>query len=106
MSILYLTIRRYHIPAKIQEHVDYITPGIRLDGGRWGGKKELKKRAMGTSKSKRTVRPPHTPPRPLPMTLESLMESIQAAPLARCDSVITPECVTGITSHHPPRDAR
>lgn len=90
-------MNRYYIPSQLQEHVDYITPGIRLHGGRWGGRKELKKRAMNPSKTER-IRPPHTTPRPLPISLESLTESIQADPLSKCDSVITPECIIGIFS--------
>jgi tripeptidyl-peptidase I len=87
---------RYHLPSKIKEHIDYITPGIRLIGGRWGGKSKLRKRAADGSKTTGLLRAHHTPPRPLPVNVETLAASVQASPLANCDRYITSDCLKGI----------
>jgi tripeptidyl-peptidase-1 len=87
---------RYHIPSKIQEHVDYITPGIRLHGGRWGGKKGLRRRASDSSLTKRSISKPHTQPRQFPMEMATFLDATRVSPLANCDIVVTPACLQGI----------
>jgi len=81
---------------KIKEHVDYITPGIRLIGGRWGGKSKLRKRGSDSSRTTGLLRAHHTPPQPLPVNVESLATSVKSSPLSNCDSYITPDCLKGI----------
>jgi hypothetical protein len=87
---------RYHVPSKIQEHVDYITPGIRLHGGRWGGKRGLRRRASDSSVTKRSISGTHTQPRQFPMEMATFLDTTKASPLANCDIVITPPCLLGI----------
>lgn len=81
-SLTYLKIR-YHVPAHIQEHVDYITPGIKLFAPKRSSNptSDLEKRASYK----------------LPALLNSVglsLEALLAIPeLAVCDVAITPACI-------------
>ncbi|KAI9688708.1 MAG: hypothetical protein M1822_001065 [Bathelium mastoideum] len=96
---------RYHIPAKLQKHIDYITPGVKLsapeslrDGmkkkrsmmnrssvvSRWAKKaSRLESRGIYQGDGPR----PFTPGMPLVKN---------ASHLATCDSAVTPACVAAL----------
>jgi tripeptidyl-peptidase-1 len=85
---------RYHVPAHIQEHVDYITPGIKLFApNRKGGETDLDKRTFGITSGK--GKDGYSPPlmKPLGLSIEALLA---LAELSVCDQYITPPCVAGI----------
>ena len=99
-DVSHLMACRYHLPFDIQKHVDFITPGIRLHGGRWRGKDGLRKRAHDSSLAKRSVRDHNTQLRPLPMDAARFLETNKASPLANCDIAITPQCLRGMVTIH------
>ncbi|CAG8984083.1 hypothetical protein HYALB_00003025 [Hymenoscyphus albidus] len=76
---------QYHVPAHIQEHIDYITPGIKLHiPMRKRSKGSVDKRTFGVTGGKnRVVHPPDF--RPMP-------DFMAQAPTG-CDTMITPECI-------------
>lgn len=97
---------RYHLPAHVREHVDYITPGIRLfatRGGRTqGGGSDLEKRTFGVTSKKPGKQPPIM--KPLPMALSSILAMAESA---ICDVAITPQCIASKLVHdHEVRIAR
>lgn len=83
------------MPAHIQEHVDYITPGIKLfvPNQKDSVERDLDKRTFGVTSAKGTagLSPPLT--KPLGITIAKLLELVG---LATCDQFITPDCVAGI----------
>jgi tripeptidyl-peptidase-1 len=78
---------RYHVPAHIQEHVDYITPGVKLFS-------EKRRPNRNSDLEKRSYK--------LPVLLESLgttLEALLAIPeLVACDIAITPACIKALYS--------
>jgi tripeptidyl-peptidase-1 len=83
---LALTKVRYHIPAQLQKHVDYITPGIRLREGRFRDGSKMKKRDLRIGD--RTTQSSTLLP-------DISIEGVQADPLANCSNVSTPACIRG-----------
>ncbi|KAK3647834.1 Tripeptidyl-peptidase sed1 [Elasticomyces elasticus] len=79
----------YHVPAHVQSHVDYITPGIKLYATR--AKKadsaELEKRGWRGPPHR-----PHPPKRPMPPG----MPSPPSMGLQHCDTVATPDCIAAL----------
>lgn len=77
---------RYYIPEHVQEHVDYVTPGIKHLGVKGGSSSSLDKR---TKNFKNPGLPPLT--KPLDIALDLLKEAL----LTTCDLAVTPECIQG-----------
>lgn len=77
-----LTTGRYHVPSHIQEHIDYLTPGIKLFAPKRPGnsKRDIEKRDY--------MLPPLL--KSLGMTLEALLAIPE---LLVCSIAITPACV-------------
>ncbi|TVY45378.1 Tripeptidyl-peptidase [Lachnellula subtilissima] len=81
----------YHVPAHIQKHVDYITPGIKLVAPfrKSNEDPELQKRIFGVTSG-------HKLP-PLLKGLEMTVEAILAVPeLLICGTVVTPACIKAL----------
>ena len=96
--VVLIFVFRYHVPARIRKHVDYITPGIKLlaTGMRGHGGKGIQKRTFGIT-GQRNKQPPLKAPLPMPMA--AIAQSlVSAAPLSICDVAITPPCVKGTIS--------
>lgn len=76
---------QYHVHEDVKDHVDYITPGIRLLASRTT-------RPSSSELEKRTFKLP-----PLLAPLPLLIQEILALPeLAICDQVITPACINAM----------
>ena len=89
MKVSVLTSHRYSLPHHVREHVDYITPGLKLlTPSKSRQDPELHKRIFGvTTKGKDLLRPIL---KSLPETLASLL----ALPLsALCDVAAVPLCI-------------
>lgn len=86
---------QYHLPKKIQEHVDFVYPGVKAVKLPTGLKKrrdeQKKKRGFGKPTS---MQPPKI--RPAPKIMPLLNET------ANCDSVITPICIQALYGIPPP----
>lgn len=78
---------RYHLPAHVQPHVDYITPGVKLISTKKG---RASKRSTGLGKGKG-----HGPLR-RPKNTFGTFSHYNPSSLATCDEVITPECVKAL----------
>ncbi|KAF2770431.1 subtilisin-like protein [Teratosphaeria nubilosa] len=77
----------YHVPAHVKQHIDYITPGIKLYATKAGkpASGEVQKRIFGVGSG--NSQPPPTLPLPIGLPpLDTLL-------LGFCDIVITPECI-------------
>lgn len=85
------------MPANIQEHLDYITPGIKLfaPNRKDSANIDLDKRTFGVTsdKGKAGFSPPLT--KPLGITIAELLSLLG---LTGCDQYITPDCVAGIST--------
>jgi len=84
---------RYHVPEHLHEHIDYITPGIKLysparKGEAVGVKNPLDKRTFGVTNGKPGKLPPLL--EPLPMLLSELLALPE---LEICQYAITPACI-------------
>ncbi|KIN00382.1 hypothetical protein OIDMADRAFT_164812 [Oidiodendron maius Zn] len=83
---------KYHVPAHIQEHVDYITPGIKLfaPNQKESGEMDVDKRTFGVTsqKGKAGFSPPLSRPLDIP-----ILELLSLLGLSTCDQYITPQCV-------------
>ncbi|KAF2087709.1 alkaline serine protease AorO [Saccharata proteae CBS 121410] len=81
----------YHVPAHVQEHIDYITPGtLLLAGSRTDEKRALEKRGFKAAGSSGFL-PPITLPLPQPLT-----QIIDQGLLSMCDTAITPPCIAAM----------
>ncbi|KAI1424911.1 protease s8 tripeptidyl peptidase [Xylaria sp. FL1777] len=84
----------YHLPAHIQEHIDYITPGVKsitMD------LKRLRRRGVAkrdTAKGNSHRRSKNTLPRPVKNAEEVLARDRND--LSNCDSLITPACLRAL----------
>jgi tripeptidyl-peptidase-1 len=87
---------RYHVPKHVQEHLDYITPGIRLlaplDKPKDHEKRSLSKRQWPHNRSPHHHGGPwphhHWPHRPYPHH--------NSSDLSTCDIAITPACIAAL----------
>ncbi|TVY75723.1 Tripeptidyl-peptidase [Lachnellula suecica] len=80
----------YHVPLHVQEHVDYITPGLRLmTGGKTTEEAKKKKRSFRTGNAKFSG--PILGP-----ILQGLKNKTIAEELAECDTYITPPCIAAM----------
>ncbi|RFU73336.1 subtilisin [Trichoderma arundinaceum] len=75
-----LGCEEYHVPMKIRDHIDFITPGVMV--------LEIKKRADNTVHSFGSMLPEVTP-------ISDFLPQYQNNPL-NCSFVITPECVRAL----------
>jgi len=83
----------YHVRDDIKEHVDYITPGIKLYATKTkrNPRNEIEKRTFGVTSGKNSFQPPKLAA--LPQSLDSIL----AAPLlSLCDVAITPNCISAM----------
>jgi len=86
----------YHLPGHLSEHVDYITPGIKLLGGGKasngrpldGRKSAMEKRGFRTSGNQNFSTPIIGPSVPA-----TILKLLGLSPLALCDQYVTPECI-------------
>lgn len=85
----------YSLPAHVREHVDYITPGIKLhaigDTPSRRVKRDLEKRTFGATDRNPVKQPPLK--KPLPMGLSDIQSSDA---LSICSAVATPECIRAL----------
>lgn len=83
----------YHVPEHLSEHVDYVTPGLKLvSGGKpLNGRKnaELVKRGFRTSSNQNFSTPIFKEKLPIPITTLNAT----GFELANCDQFITPPCI-------------
>lgn len=83
---------KYHVPAHIQEHVDYITPGIKLfvPNQKESSEMDVDKRTFGVTsqKGKAGFSPPLSRPLDIP-----ILDLLSLLGLSTCDEYITPQCV-------------
>jgi tripeptidyl-peptidase-1 len=82
---------RYHVPANVQEHIDYITPGIKLYAtkAKKPASAEIEKRSRMGHGGRRGHKPKPPPKKPMPPSLPAL-GMLQDR---YCDTVVTPECI-------------
>ncbi|KAI4154970.1 MAG: hypothetical protein LQ340_001318, partial [Diploschistes diacapsis] len=82
---------QYHVPAHVKEHVDYVTPGLRLlSSGKKSRKAdgELEKRGFRTSSNQKFSGP--VIKGPLPQQINGLPNSTL---VSMCDEMVTPVCI-------------
>ncbi|KAF3014047.1 hypothetical protein E8E14_011471 [Neopestalotiopsis sp. 37M] len=84
---------KYHVPQRIQEHIDYITPGTKLMALE-GTVSDLKVK-RDTQKARRGNRLKFPAKQKLSENLHGLLSS-NASDLSTCDVAITPACVAAL----------
>ena len=92
----HVACEEYFVPEHLSEHIDYVTPGLKLlaggkaSNGRHlnGRKRELEKRGFRTSSNQNFSTPVFGPEITVP--LASLNGTNQ---LSMCDQYVTPECI-------------
>ncbi|KAI0975145.1 protease s8 tripeptidyl peptidase [Xylaria arbuscula] len=90
----------YHLPAHIQEHVDYVTPGVKSTAM---DLKRLRRRGTAKRNAKRDAsrrRSKNRPPQPIKNVEEVL--SRDANDLSNCDTFITPACLEALYNYSAP----
>ena len=88
----FLIASRYQVPAHVQEHVDYITPGLKLltpsSSRSKADRSELEKRTFGVTAKNIPILPPKK--KALPQSLASILKM----PLtAICNVAVIPQCI-------------
>lgn len=78
-------ITRYYVPETIREHIDYITPGIKLLEVSGVRPSQYAKRGSGF----KDTQPPVMHPLDVPMS------TLTSNPLGLCDKYIFPACIKG-----------
>lgn len=95
---------QYHLPKHIQEHVDYVTPGLKgtvMDlrsvgtTGSAGRKRGLNNNNNSNKRLGSKIRPKE--PKPIKSTA-----SLNSSSLANCDEVITPACLRALYQFEAP----
>ena len=83
-AILTYIISSYHVPAAIQKHVDYITPGVDLRAPKWmaPGRSDLKKRDAARQHD--------------PIKMVKMPARVDQTNLSTCDVAITPACIRAL----------
>ncbi|KAI4600827.1 hypothetical protein KJ359_012989 [Pestalotiopsis sp. 9143b] len=84
---------KYHVPEKIREHIDYITPGTKLMAPEGTGSELKFKR--GVSKQRRGNRLKLPAKQKISEEIHSLLSS-NSSDLSTCDVAITPACVAAL----------
>lgn len=95
-----ISCEEYHVPSHVQEHVDYIMPGIRLLPGM------NKRAATKTTNLKQAKRDSRTSVQSRQSTVYPGLPEINST---SCDSYIVPECIKGkmsFISAEEPEDAQ
>lgn len=97
---------QYHLPKHIQEHVDYVTPGLKgtmMDLRRHrrrsgaGGEAAAAGRKRGLkSNTKGRLGGKMKPKDPKPVKVSSALAASNTSSLANCDEVITPACIRAL----------
>jgi tripeptidyl-peptidase-1 len=93
---LHVACDEYHVPLHLSEHIDYITPGVKLlgggkaSGGRpLGGRKStIEKRGFRTNGNQNFSSPVFGP-----ALSSELLGILKINPLSSCDKYVTPECI-------------
>lgn len=88
----------YHIPAHVREHIDYITPGIRLRVEP-GKAKKAKRRHQVDQLRKRGVRPTNTGAIPIPEAAAAQLPQLNSSV---CYKYITNQCIRSKHSREKP----
>ncbi|KAI9687482.1 MAG: hypothetical protein M1822_002092 [Bathelium mastoideum] len=85
----------YQVPKHVQEHVDYITPGLKLIAGGKASASTLTGDVDGIEKRgfRTNSRSKFTGPSLKSIISNATARAIANAPLANCDSYITPACI-------------
>lgn len=90
---------QYHLPKHVQEHVDYVTPGLK------GTVMDLRRRSDAAGESAGRKRGLNTnvrvgskmkPKDPKPVKVSSALAASNSSSLANCDEVITPACLRAL----------
>ena len=87
---------RYSVPKHIQEHIDYIIPGVKLvaSGHASHQNGDIDKRSFGWGKGRKPIGPPK---KPLHMPWSAVVASARnALLLSICDKIITPPCIAAM----------
>lgn len=88
-----IAAEEYHVPSQVREHIDYITPGIRLrvDPGK---AKQLKRRSMAEGLRKRGVTAMNTGAVPIQdVRGNARLPTLPTLTRANCDRYVTNQCV-------------
>lgn len=91
----------YHLPKHVQEHVDYVTPGVKGTVMDLRPSSAVWKRSAGGSAKGKTGsrrRPQSSKRRPMP----DMSASSNSSELANCDKVITPACLRALYNFDAP----
>lgn len=89
----------YAIPEHLQQHVDYITPGLKLMAAGKASVASLEKRASEHEKRGfRTGSGKFGGPRVKEVLTQDALSSILAALIPSCDTAITPKCIAELYS--------
>lgn len=84
----------YHVPAHVQEHIDYVTPGIRLRHGSGNSKRNVEKRGKAGLKDGKPIH--RTKPN------YDIGPSYPGTNSTSCSSFITADCIQGALPGRPP----
>lgn len=85
----------YHVPHHVKEHIDYITPGLRLLAGGKATANTLKKRESAHEKRgfRTNGQSKFSGPLIKEVLSDDVLQAIKAAFLSKCDTAITPACI-------------
>ncbi|EFW99720.1 protease s8 tripeptidyl peptidase [Grosmannia clavigera kw1407] len=88
-------VEQYHLPGHIQEHVDYVTPGVKavvMDLERRQKRSTTSKKMKAKRVTQTLARNARRKLRPFPRNVGD----VTAANLTACDTVLTPACIQAL----------
>ncbi|KAI8633240.1 putative protease S8 tripeptidyl peptidase I [Xylariaceae sp. FL1651] len=84
---------KYYVPKSVQEHIDYITPGIKLMAPVEGSPRTELRRRKTEKRSRSSI---HRPTKLQKVNSELVALLTNSSDLSTCDQVITPACVAAL----------
>ncbi|CAK7262474.1 hypothetical protein SEPCBS57363_000063 [Sporothrix epigloea] len=88
-----LAAEDYHVPSHVREHIDYVTPGIRLRRDPANARKLKRRQQLEEPVRRRSVKPTYSMKETIGKISPEAFYKLRPYNLTNCDRVISPECV-------------
>ncbi|CAK7262473.1 hypothetical protein SEPCBS57363_000062 [Sporothrix epigloea] len=88
-----LAAEDYHVPSHVREHIDYVTPGIRLRRDPANARKLKRRQQLEEPVRRRSVKPTYSMKETIGKISPEAFYKLRPYNLTNCDRAISPECV-------------
>ncbi|CAK7264273.1 hypothetical protein SEPCBS119000_000904 [Sporothrix epigloea] len=88
-----LAVEDYHIPHQVREHIDYVTPGIRLRRDLGNDQKKQRRQQHENEDRRRSLHSPYMETEVLGSFSTDMIMRFPPMNLTNCNLFVTPECI-------------